>query len=67
MLASLRELVSRERPVKASEALGVTYRTVVSAIETNTLTGRMEGVLKLRQLETGGSVAETGDAAAGGV
>ncbi len=58
LLASLRELVDRVGPVKAADALGVTYRTVTRAIETNTLTGRMEDALKLRQLETGGAVAE---------
>ncbi|MXX33477.1 MAG: hypothetical protein F4X03_03655 [Dehalococcoidia bacterium] len=34
LLASLRELVTREGPVKAAEALGVGYRTVMRAIET---------------------------------
>ena len=58
LLALLRELVSREGPVKAAEALGVTYRTVTRAIDTNTLTGRMEDALKRRQLEAGGAVAE---------
>ncbi len=58
LLASLRELVSREGPVKAAEALGVTYRTVTRAIETNTLTRRMEDALKLRELEAGGAAAE---------
>ena len=58
LLALLRALVRREGPVKAAEALGVTYRTVTRAIETNTLTGRMEDALKRRQLEAGGSVAE---------
>ncbi len=58
LLASLRELVSRDGPVKAAEALGVTYRTVTRAIETNTLTRRMEDALKLRQLEAGGVVGE---------
>ena len=58
LLASLRELVDRVGPVKAAEALGVTYRTVTRAIETNTLTRRMEDALKLRRLETGGAVAE---------
>lgn len=58
LLASLRELVSREGPVKASEALGVSFRTVARAIETNTLTGRMEDALKRRQLEAGGVASE---------
>ena len=58
LLALLRELVSREGPVKAAETLGVTYRTVTRALETNALTGRMEDALKRRQLETGGAVAE---------
>ena len=58
LLALLRELVSREGPVKAAEALGVTYRTVMRAVETNTLTRRMEDALKRRQLESGGAVAE---------
>jgi len=58
LLASLRELVDRVGPVKAAEALGVTYRTVTRAIETNTLTRRMEDALKLRQLEAGGAAAE---------
>ena len=58
LLASLRSLVRREGPVKAAETLGVTYRTVTRAIETNTLTGRMEDALKRRQLEAGGAVAE---------
>ena len=58
LLASLRELVSREGPVKAAEALGVTYRTVTRAIETNTLTRRTEDALKLRELEAGGAMAE---------
>ena len=58
LLALLRELVSREGPVKAAELLGVTYRTVTRALETNALTGRMEDALKRRQLETGGAVAE---------
>lgn len=58
LLALLRELVSREGPVKVSKALGVSYRTVTRAIETNTLTGRMEDALKRRQLEAGGVVSE---------
>ena len=58
LLASLRELVDRVGPVKAAEALGVTYRTVTRAIETNTLTRRMEDALKLRRFETGGAAAE---------
>ena len=58
LLTSLRGLVRREGPVKAAETLGVTYRTVTRAIETNTLTGRMEDALKRRQLEAGGAVAE---------
>ena len=58
LVASLRELVSLEGPVKAAEALGVGYRTVMRAIETKTLTKRMEDALKLRQLEAGGAVAE---------
>jgi len=58
LLASLRELVDRAGPVKAAEALGVTYRTVMRAIETDALTRRMEDALKLRQLEAGGTVAE---------
>ena len=58
LLASLRELVDRVGPVKAAEALGVTYRTVTRAIETNTLTRRMEDALKLRRFEAGGAVAE---------
>ncbi len=36
----------------------MTYRTVTRAIETNTLTRRMEDALKLRQLEAGGAAAE---------
>ena len=55
LLALLRELVDRVGPVRAAEALGVTYRTVTRAIETNTLTRRMEDALKLRQLEAGGA------------
>ena len=58
LLASLRDLVDRVGPVKAAEALGVTYRTVTRAIETNTLTRRMEDALKLRRFEAGGAVAE---------
>ena len=58
LLASLRELVDREGPVKAAAALGVTYRTVMRAIDTNTLTRRMEDALKRRHLESGGAVAE---------
>ena len=58
LLASLRELVDRVGPVKAADALGVTYRTVTRAIETNTLTRRMEDALKLRQFEAGGAMAE---------
>ena len=58
LLALLREMVSREGPVKAAEMLGVTYRTVTRALETNALTGRMEDALKRRQFETGGAVAE---------
>ncbi len=58
MLASLRELVDRFGPVKGAEVLGVAYRTVTRAIETNTLTGRMEDALKLRQLKDGGTAAE---------
>ena len=58
LLASLRELVDRVGPVKAAEALGVTYRTVTRAIETNTLTRRMEDALKLRRFEADGTVAE---------
>ncbi len=58
LLGSLRELVDRVGPVKAAEALGVTYRTVARAIETNTLTRRMEDALKLRRFEAEGAVAE---------
>ena len=58
LLALLGELVSREGPVKAAEALGVTYRTVTRAIETNALTRRMEDALKRHQLEAGGAVSE---------
>ena len=55
LLAPLREQVSREGPVKAAEALGVSYRTAMRAIETNTLTRRMEAALTRRQLESGGA------------
>ena len=58
LLASLREMVDSVGPVKAADALGVTYRTVTRAIETNTLTRRMEDALKLRQFEAGGAMAE---------
>lgn len=58
LLALLRDLVDREGPVKAAEGLGVTYRTVMRAIETRTLTGRMEDALKRLQLEAGGAVVE---------
>ena len=58
LLALLRDLVGREGPVKAAEGLGVTYRTVMRAIETHTLTGRMEDALKRLQLEAGGAVVE---------
>ncbi len=58
LLALLQDLVGREGPVKAAEGLGVTYRTVMRAIETHTLTGRMEDALKRLQLEAGGAVAE---------
>ena len=58
LLTLLRGLVGRDGPVKAAETLGVTYRTVARAIETNTLTGRMEDALKRRQLEAGGAEAE---------
>ena len=57
-LVTLRDLVDREGPVKAAEALGVTYRTVMRAIETNTLTGRMKDALKRRQLEADSAVTE---------
>ena len=36
----------------------MTYRRVARAVETNTLTCRMEDALKLRQLEAGSAVAE---------
>ena len=58
LLALLRDLVDREGSVKAAEGLGVTYRTVMRALETHTLTGRMEDALKRLQLEAGGAVAE---------
>ena len=58
LLALLRDLVDREGSVKAAEGLGVTYRTVMRAIETRTLTGRMEDALKRLQLEAGGAVVE---------
>lgn len=58
LLTLLRDLVGREGPVKAAETLGVTYRTVTRAIETNALTGRMEDALKRHQLEAGGAAAE---------
>ena len=58
LLASLRELTDHVGPVKAGEALGVTYRTVTRAIETKTLTRRMEDALKLRRFEAGGTEAE---------
>ena len=58
LLALLRDLVDREGSVKAAEGLGVSYRTVMRALETHTLTGRMEDALKRLQLEAGGAVAE---------
>ena len=58
LLALLRDLVGRVGPVKAADALGVTYRTVTRAVETNTLTGRMEDALKLRRFEADSAVAD---------
>ena len=58
LLALLRDLVDREGSVKAAEGLGVSYRTVMRALETHTLTGRMEDALKRLQLEAGSAVAE---------
>ena len=58
LLALLRDLVGHEGPVKAAAVLGVTSRAVMRALETNTLTRRMENALKRLQLAAGSAVVE---------
>ncbi|MCY4113959.1 MAG: hypothetical protein OXG33_08485, partial [Chloroflexi bacterium] len=50
LLALLDDLVLAEGRLKAAQALGVNYRTLVSAVESNRLSRRMRDALERRQL-----------------
>ena len=55
--ALLRDLVSDEGRVRAAELLGVSYRTLVRAVESDELSGRMSDALERHLLLGGGSAA----------
>ena len=55
--ALLRDLVSDEGRVGAAELLGVSYRTLVRAVESDELSGRMSDALERHLLLGGGSAA----------
>lgn len=55
--ALLRDLVNDEGRVGAAKLLGVSYRTLVRAAESDELTGRMSGALERHLLLGGGSAA----------
>ena len=57
LLALLEDLVRDAGRMKTAESLGVSYRTLVRAIETGTLLARMRDVLERRLLAEGGEEA----------
>ena len=57
LVASLRDMVATESRAKVAEALGVSYRTLVRAVDSGRLTARMADALERHLLEVEGSAA----------
>ena len=57
LMALLRDLERDEGRVKTAELLGISYRTLVRAVESGRLTGRMSDALERMLLSGGGSAA----------
>ena len=57
LMALLHDLVDDEGRVEAAELLGVSYRTLVRAVQSGKLTGRMSDALERILLSGGGSAA----------
>ena len=68
LVALLREMVETESRAKVAEALGVSYRTLVRAVDSGRLTARMADALERHLLEVKGSAkAAGGQKQAGGL
>ena len=57
LLALLDDLVRAEGRLKAAQALGVNYRTLVRAVESGRLSRRMRDALERRRLADGAATA----------